>query len=332
MILDICKPAGNIADAIGHTPLIQLKKLFSTNNINFFGKMEASNPGGSLKDRTSVFILKKAMENGSIKEGDTIIESSSGNMALGLAQACIHFNLQLVVVVDPNLNPHTERLLKAYGAKLSYVHTAVKNKGFLAARLNRVQELLQEIPNSYWTDQYGNPNNPLAHHQTIDEIIKKMNGDVDYIFVATSTCGTLMGYADYILENNLNIKIVAVDAVGSVLFGGPSKNRIIPGHGAGVPSQFLDVNKIWDHIAVSDLDCIEGCWSLLKKEGILCGGSTGGVISAIERYKSKMDNSTNCVFLLSDRGERYLDTIFNPEWVAKQFPESHQIKNSAIGW
>ncbi|MHA7056081.1 2,3-diaminopropionate biosynthesis protein SbnA [Aquimarina sp. M1] len=322
----------NIVDAIGKTPLVELRNLFPNCNANFYGKLEAANPSGSLKDRTSTFIVQQALREGIIKEGDTIIESSSGNMALGLAQACIHYNLKLIVVVDPKLNPHTEKLLKAYGATIEFIKHPLPEGGFLAARLQRVQELLHKYPNSYWTNQYGNPNNPLAHHQTIREIGDSLNGGVDYIFVATSTCGTLMGYADYIEEHNLKTKLVAVDAKGSVLFGGESKKRFIPGHGAGVASQFLKLEKIWDNAEVSDLDCIEGCWSLLKNEGILCGGSTGGVITAIENYTIHLEPSVNCVLLLSDRGERYLDTIYNLDWIQEKFPEYQEYKKSSIGW
>ncbi|WBL21584.1 2,3-diaminopropionate biosynthesis protein SbnA [Zunongwangia sp. HRR-M8] len=332
MILDRIKNNHSIIDAIGDTPLIHLHKMFLDSKINFYGKLEAANPSGSLKDRTSAFILQNALEEGRIRPGDTVIESSSGNMALGLAQACLYLKLKLIVVVDPHINKHTEKLLLAYGAKIEYVTKPSKEGGFLAARLDKVQELLKAIPNSFWTNQYGNPDNPLAHHKTIEEIMIALEGDVDYIFVSASTCGTLMGYADYILENNLKTKLIAVDAKGSVLFGGEAKKRLIPGHGAAVPSQFLRKERIYDYLAVSDLDCIEGCWSLLKSEGILCGGSTGGVVTAIKKYSAKIDDSSNCVFLLCDKGERYLDTIYNPDWIQANFPDYKSIENSEIGW
>ena len=172
----------------------------------------------------------------------------------------------------------------------------------------------------------------MAHHKTIDEIIRDLGGDVDYLFVSTSTCGTLMGYADYIHHHNLPTKLIAVDAVGSVLFGGTEAKRLIPGHGAGVPSQFLDTDKIAGNLAVSDIECIVGCWSLLKSEGILCGGSTGGVIAAINRYIICIPESSDCVFLLADRGERYLDTIYNLDWIKTNFPESEALLKSKVGW
>lgn len=326
------KISDHIVSTIGNTPLIRLDRLFEDSSINLFGKLEAANPSGSVKDRTAMHILRKAFEEGKIRKGDTVIESSSGNMALGLAQACIFYGLQLIVVVDPKLNKHTEKLLQTYGAKIEYVRTPMTKGGFLAARLERVQQLLNNIPNSFWTNQYGNINNPLAHHKTMEEIMVAMEGQADYLFVAASTCGTMMGCADYIQKNGLNTKLVAVDAQGSVLFGGKQKKRLIPGHGAGVPSQFLDVDKIWDNVAVSDLECAKGCWSLLKQEGILCGGSTGGVVSAIEKYKIHMPANSNCVFLLCDRGERYLNTIYNKDWLLKELPECKNAFQPLNGW
>ncbi|GGW45393.1 2,3-diaminopropionate biosynthesis protein SbnA [Arenibacter certesii] len=326
------KIANNIVDTIGNTPLVKLNRLFNNSTYNVYGKLELSNPSGSVKDRTSMFILLEALNNGKIQPGHTIIESSSGNMALGLAQACLYFNLKLIVVVDPHINRHTEKLLLTYGAKIEYVQTPNEKGGYLAARLEKVQQLLKQIPNSYWSNQYGNPNNPLAHQNTITEILNSLNGKVDYLFMAVSTCGTIMGCADYISENNIETKIIAVDAKGSVLFGGLPEKRIIPGHGASVRSQFLDTSKLWDHMEVSDLDCVRGCWSLLKEEGILCGGSTGGVISAIKKYEAHIPDNSNCVLLLSDRGDRYLDTIYNKDWLATKIEGVKNVLYPIGGW
>lgn len=322
----------SIIDTVGNTPLVKLNNVLNDSHFNLFGKLEAANPAGSIKDRTSLYIIKQALASGTIKKGDTVIESSSGNMAVGLAQACLYYGLKLIVVVDPKLNSHTEKILRTYGVRIEHVTVPKKNGGYLAARLERVQQLLDQIPNSYWSNQYGNQNNPLTHHETMSELINSLHGKLDYLFVATSTCGTLMGCADYIYENHLNTKIIAVDAVGSVLFGGPPLKRLIPGHGAGVPSQFLDTNRIYDHVYVDDVDCARGCWSLLEKEAILCGGSSGGMISAVGKYSKKMEQDSNCALFLCDRGERYLDTIYNRDWLLKELPESKNAFTPIGGW
>lgn len=315
----------NIIDSIGNTPLIHLDRVFN-NQGTVLAKIEGANPAGSMKDRTSNLIISELLKNEIITEGGTIIESSSGNMAVGLAQACLFYGLNLVVVVDPNLNPHTHKLLKAYGAKIVMVKTPHPQGGFLAARLEKVKELLKTIPNSIWSNQYGNPNNPKAHHNTMSEIMEATNNNVDYLFIATSTCGTLMGCADYIEKNNLKTKLIAVDASGSVLFGEKAGKRKIPGHGAGVPSQFLDISKVHDVIHVSDLECVKGCRKLLKEEAILSGGSSGGIITAYSKYAKLLPKNATSVLILADRGERYLDTVYNDDWVEENIG-SEKIKS-----
>lgn len=322
----------SIIDTVGKTPMVKLNNIEKTDHFNLFGKLEVANPAGSIKDRTALFIIQKAMEEGKVEKGDTVIESSSGNMAVGLAQACLHYGLHLIVVVDPKLNSHTEKILKTYGVRIEKVTKPKDNGGYLGARLEKVQQLLNTIPNSFWSNQYGNQNNPLTHHQTMTEIMDALHGKLDYLFVATSTCGTLMGCADFIVENNLDTKIIAVDAVGSVLFGGPPLKRLIPGHGAGVPSQFLDTDKVFDQIYVDDVDCARGCWNLLEKEAILCGGSSGGMISAVQKYSKNIEAESNCALFLCDRGERYLDTIYNPKWLMKELPESKNAFTPLCGW
>lgn len=315
--------AQGVLATIGSTPLVALKKLYAYRHVHFYGKSEFLNPGGSIKDRTALNILMEELKAGRIRRGDTIIESSSGNMAIGLAQACLYYGLKLTVVVDPKLNKQTEQILKTYGAKISRVHQAHPTEGFLGARLQRVQELLEDTPRSFWTNQYGNPNNPKTHEQTIAEITADINGPLDYLFVATSTCGTLMGCAKYIREHHLPTKLIAVDAVGSVIFGTPPAKRLIPGHGAGRPSQFLQRDWIHDVVHVTDEECVRGCHRLLKKEALLCGGSSGAIVSAVDKYLPNVPEGATCILMLCDRGERYLDTIYNEDWVAEHFQAVH---------
>lgn len=159
----------------------------------------------------------------------------------------------------------------------------------------------------------------MTHHRTMKEIAEALHHRVDYVFAATSTCGTLMGCAEYIMRHKLPTKIVAVDAAGSVTFGKPAGQRLIPGHGAGLPSHFLDESCIFDSISISDHDCVKGCHELLAEEAMLCGGSSGAVVSALKQYRHHIPAGSVCALILCDRGERYLDTIYNPQWVEKHF-------------
>jgi 2,3-diaminopropionate biosynthesis protein SbnA len=316
----------NILDSVGNTPLVQINKKLDDGH-SLFVKLEGLNPGGSMKDRTASLIISEMLHADEIRPGGTIIESSSGNMAIGLAQACLYHGLNLIVVVDVNLNPHTRKLLRAYGTKIVTVHEPHPEGGFLAARLEKVNELLTMVPNSVWTNQYQNPNNPKAYQRTMTEIMQALDNNLDYLFVATSTCGSLMGCINYVSNKKLKTKIIAVDAVGSVLFGDKVGKRKIPGHGAGVASHFLDRDKVFDIIHVSDAECVQGCRKLLEQEAILSGGSSGGIFAAYQKYRHRLPQNSRSVLLFADRGERYLDTIYNPEWV-KQHIEMGKAKTN----
>lgn len=317
----------SILSTIGNTPMIRLSRISNKHRFSIFGKMESFNPGGSIKDRTAQNMLSEAIESGEVKPGDTVIESSSGNMAIGLAQACKFYGLKLIVVSDPKLNSHSERILLAYGARVEKIYNPKSKGGFLESRLQKVEELLKTYPDSHCLNQYENLANPQTHLQTMKEISEALEHNVDFIFISTSTCGTLMGCAQYILEKGLRTKIVAVDAVGSVTFGQDAQKRLIPGHGSGKPSNFLNEELVQAIIHVSDVECVQGCWDLLEKESILCGGSSGAVITAIKKHELHIPDGSNCVAILCDRGERYLDTIFNREWIKKHFPNIELAKS-----
>lgn len=309
-----------ILSAIGHTPMVRLKRVLEELPFQLYAKLEAFNPGGSIKDRAAFSIISNALETGEVQPGTTIIESSSGNMGIGLAQACSYFGLPFICVVDPKTTTQNIHILEAFGAQVDMVTEPSPESGeFLVARLHRVKTLLSLIPHSYWPDQYSNLNNARAHHQTMREIITALDAKVDYLFCSTSTCGTLRGCAEYTRTHNLRTKIIAVDAVGSVIFGGPSKKRLIPGHGASRRPELYQAHLAERCIEVSDLDCVVGCRRLLRREAIMAGGSSGGVLTAVERMKDEIPKDVTCVVLLPDRGERYLDTIYSDSWVSEHF-------------
>lgn len=308
-----------ILSTIGRTPLVALNNLYPDSSSLFYGKLEMFNPGGSTKDRTARLMVLSAFEEGKITQGSTIIESSSGNMAIGLAQICRCLGINLIVVTDPKINRRTVDLLRVYGARIERVTVPDENGNYLNQRLKRVGQLLNSIPDSYWPNQYANDLNPAAHYETMKEIVDSCPKPPDYIFSATSTCGTIMGCARYLREQNLETKVVAVDAVGSVIFGSSQGNRLIPGHGAGRKSDLLD-EKMIDHVLhMSDRECVIGCRRLLQREGILAGGSAGAVVMAAEKLQSVIPEGSSCALIFADSGERYLDTIYDEQWVESHF-------------
>nr|AUN37126.1 cysteine synthase [uncultured bacterium] len=318
-----------ILSAIGNTPLVSLQRVFKDLHFRVYAKLEGLNPGGSMKDRPAMSVIKRGLETGEITQDTVVIESSSGNMGIGLAQICSYYGLRFICVVDPKTTAQNIRILEAYGAEIELVSEPDIITGeFLQARIARVQSLLASFKSAFWPDQYANLYNPIAHYQTMDEILKVLGKEVDYLFCAVSTCGTLRGCGEYIENHKLNTEVFAVDAVGSVIFGNRIGKRLIPGHGAAVRPKLYRKGLAHRYIEMTDLDCIIGCRRLACEEAILAGGSSGALIMAIESVKQDIPKDATCVVILPDRGERYLDSIYSDSWVKEHFGDvSHLWKD-----
>jgi 2,3-diaminopropionate biosynthesis protein SbnA len=319
-----------ILSAIGSTPLVELKRIFTPIPFRLFAKLEALNPGGSMKDRSAFKIVSEGLEAGIISNKTVVVESSSGNMGIGLAQACSYFGLRFICVVDPKTTLQNIRLLEAYGGEIDLVTEPDPVTGeFLQARLNRVRALLDSMNDAFWPNQYANPCNAIAHYQTMHEIVTALDGSVDYLFCATSTCGTLRGCAEYIRKQHMPTKVIAVDAVGSVIFGGAPAKRLVPGHGAAVRPALFQPGLADQCIHITDLECVTGCRRLARREAILAGGSSGAVVMGIQHLRAAIPPDAVCVAILADRGERYLDTIYSDAWVEEHFGHVSYLWQSA---
>jgi cysteine synthase A len=242
-------------------------------------------------------------------------------MGIGLAQACRYHGLRFICVVDPKAAEQNLRILRAYGAEIHYVAEPDAETGeFLPARLKRVRMLVDQIEHAFWPNQYENEGNPRAHYEsTMREIATALGGCIDYLLVGTSTCGTIRGCAQFVRDLGLATRVIAVDAVGSLIFSGVQAKRLLPGLGAGIKPPLCAPSLIDRCIHVSDLDCVVGCRRLTLREAILAGGSSGGLIAAMERLLAEVPPRTVCVAILPDRGERYLDTIYDDDWVREHF-------------
>ncbi|MCC3374529.1 2,3-diaminopropionate biosynthesis protein SbnA [Cohnella sp. REN36] len=309
---------GGITLAIGGTPLVRLERLFGQAPFAVYGKLEGMNPGGSAKDRPALHMLREAIRRGDVTKRSVVVESSSGNLAISLAQLCRYLGIRFVCVVDPRTTDQHLRIVRGFGGEIEMVKEPDAETGeFLPARIRRVRELLAEIPGAYWTNQYGNPDNAAAHRETMREIEARL-GPIDYLICGVSSCGTIRGCADEIRARGWPTKVVAVDAEGSILFGGPSGKRRFPGLGAAIVPD-LHREAIADLVVkVSDEACVLGCRALLRHEAILAGASSGGVIAAIWQLRDVIPPGAVCAAILPDRGERYLDTAFNDEWVRRE--------------
>jgi cysteine synthase A len=313
-----------ILATVGGTPVVKLERYFDRLPFDLFAKLESFNPTGSSKDRPALAILETARRSGDVGPGTVVIESSSGNMGIGLAQACRYFGLRFICVVDPKASALNLRILEAYGAEVERVVEPDPASGeWLPARIQRVQALQRQIPNSYWPNQYANPANADSHYRTtIEELVETLGGKLDFLFIATSTCGTIRGCCDYVRKHRQPTRIIAVDAVGSLIFDAPGADqgkRLIPGLGAGIRPPLCAPDLIDEVVHVTDEECILGCRRLVRREAILSGGSSGAVLAAVERLRDSIPAGSVCAVILADRGERYLDTIYNDDWVDEHF-------------
>lgn len=315
------KDGVGILSVIGKTPIIRLSRLSEKFGLDLHAKLELLNPSGSIKDRAAFRMLSHAIEHGAVTAETTIIESSSGNLGVGLAQFCKYHRLRFVCVVDPMATQQNLALLRAYGAEVDLVDSQnAAGGGYLQQRIARVQALLASTPNSFWPNQYANRENSNSFIAFMDDVRRAFDGKgPDYLFIAASSCGTLSGCSAYIKQHQLSTKIVAVDAEGSVLFGSAGPRRLIPGHGAGRVPELFSPDLADDFIQISEIDCIQGCRDLMEHEAILAGGSSGAIVAAVQRKLSTLRPGATCLVVLADRGDRYLDTIYSDQWVAEHF-------------
>ncbi|MEV0456322.1 2,3-diaminopropionate biosynthesis protein SbnA [Catellatospora methionotrophica] len=314
---------------VGNTPLVELENLFHGSPVRVFAKLERFNPGGSIKDRSALSMLLAKIHSGELVPGRAVVvESSSGNLAIGIAQICAYYGIRFICVVDPKTTEQNLAILRAYQAEIEMVCAEDGDTSqYLPLRMARVRELVGSIPHAYSPNQYHNHLNPRAHQRTMAEIVHGLGGRVDYLFCSTSTFGTLRGCADYARLHDLRTKFVAVDAIGSVIFGGQRAPRLIPGHGASVVPPLLDPTAAHEVAHISDLECVVACRLLVNREAILAGGSSGAVVAALERHLPRIPAGATAVMIFPDGGDRYLDTIYSDEWVHRHFGEvSHLWK------
>src|SRR5215475_5399434 len=220
--------------------------------MKLFAKLEYVNPVGSIKDRPAFWILKRAAERGEIDEATTVVESSSGNFASALAAYTRLVGLEFIPVIDPNISPTYESFLRRLCPRVMKVEERDDTGGFLKTRLAMVKHLCATIPNAYWTNQYGNPDAAQAHYElTAGEICADF-ASLDYVFIGVSTAGTIAGVSRRLKERYLNVRIIAADTQGSVIFGDAPRKRHIPGVGSSIVPPLLSHATIDDVVLIPE--------------------------------------------------------------------------------
>lgn len=292
---------------VGKTPEVYIDQIRGN---DIYGKLEYFNPTGSIKDRAAQYVIRNLLDKKKITSETKIIESSSGNFGVSLAYFCKKYGLQFSCVIDPKILSINKKILKAYGANLIEVKDKDKHNNYLSARLSKVQEFVSNNQNSYWVNQYENPLVQEAYSFSIGKEIMDMKCDM--VFVAVSSCGTIVGINNYLKKQKSKTKVIGVDVKGSIIFSDYSKERFIPGIGSNRKSKILNIDDINGFELVSEIEAIKTCHELVSRYSLVLGGSSGAVYLGVKNYLLKHPEIKNkkilCIF--ADGGYKYMDTIY----------------------
>ena len=284
-----------------------------------FLKCEGFNFAGSVKVKPAAEMVRAAEQAGRLTPRSILVESSSGNLGVALSMIAASKGYRFLCVTDSRCNLSTRQLMKALGGEVHLITEPDPESGFLGARLDYVRTLCASDDRYVWLNQYANPGNWLAHYRTTAPSIARSFPDLDVLFVGAGTTGTLMGCARFFREWHRPVRIVAVDAAGSVTFGGASGRRMIPGLGSSVRPQLLDESYVDEVIHIEEADTIRACRRLARR-GFLFGGSTGTVVSGALDWLDRHERPhLTAVGIAPDLGERYIDTIYQAEWVQRLY-------------
>ncbi len=304
----------NIAELVGNTPVLRLRQLLEgtpaqETGVELYAKLEAFNPGGSVKDRIGVAMIEAAEAEGRIEPGrSTIVEATSGNTGIALAFVCAAKGYDLVLTLPQGMSREREILLKLYGASVQITESL----GGMSEAVQAAREMARD-PDVFLPDQFSNPANPEAHRRTTGpEIERALDGRVDVLVAGVGTGGTITGVGEYLRRGNPGLRIVAVEPQSSaVLSGAPPGPHRIQGIGAGFVPSVLNRELIDEVIPVSDDDAIQTAWSCAKREGLLAGISCGAALWASLQVAGRPEcKGKRIVTIMPDSGERYVSQAF----------------------
>ncbi len=318
----------NILETIGNTPLVKLNKVLGEDfPALVLAKIETTNPGNSVKDRMALKMIEVAEQEGKLKPGGTIIEGTSGNTGMGLALAAIIKGYQCIFVTNAKQSKEKADILRAFGAEVIVCPTDV-DADDPQSYYSVSRRLSEEIPNSWYVNQYDNLNNRLAHYEsTGPEIWEQTQGEITHFVVGVGTGGTISGVTKYLKEQKSNMKAIGVDTYGSILKQyhetgtfDPAEihSYITEGIGEDILPENIDFSLIDHFEKVTDKDGALFARKLTKEEGVFCGYSAGSAIAAIHQLKDTFTKNDVIVVLLHDHGSRYVGKIYNDDWMKQQ--------------
>ena len=316
----------NIIETIGNTPLVRLNKVNESDAL-VLAKVETFNPGHSIKDRMALKMIEDAEKDGRLNPGGTIIEGTSGNTGMGLALAAIQKGYKCIFVLADKQSKEKMDILRAVGAKVEVCPTDV-DPDDPRSYYSVSRRLSEEIPNSWFVNQYDNPSNSVAHYEsTGPEIWEQTDGKITHLVVGVGTGGTISGTAKYLKEQNPNIKIWGVDTYGSVFkkyheTGEFDEKEIYPyiteGIGEDILPKNVDFSIIDKFEKVTDKDGAIMARRLSREEGIMVGYSAGSAVAGINQLKENLTKEDIVVVIFHDHGTRYVGKLFNDDWMKEQ--------------
>lgn len=295
--------ANNITELVGETPLLRFRRIVPEGAADIYAKLEYLNPGGSVKDRAAIGMIRKAEQEGRLREGSTIIEATAGNTGVGLALIGVNKGYQVVLCVPQGFSEEKVKVMRALGAQV--VRTP-EDDGMQGA-IKKAKEIAASIPESFTALQFENPANPDFHHDTTAvEIFQQMEGKVDAVVIGVGTGGTFSGIARYMKEHLPQVCCVAVETEGSVLGGGQAGKHRVEGIGASFIPKTFDAKVTDEIIMVTDVDAFDTVARLAREEGVLGGSSAGANVFAAIQVAKKLGKGKRVVTVIPDLSERYL--------------------------
>ncbi|MEO1227568.1 MAG: cystathionine beta-synthase, partial [Myxococcota bacterium] len=305
-----------VLDAIGRTPMVRLQKVGLDTGCTFLAKCEFFNAGGSVKDRIGRRMVLEAEREGRIKPGDTLIEPTSGNTGIGMALAAAVRGYRMIITMPEKMSREKQVVLEALGAEIIRTPTEAAWDS-PESHIGVAQQLQRIIPNSHILDQYGNENNPLAHYyETAEEILEQTDGKFDYFVAGAGTGGTLSGVARKLKEKAPHVKVVGVDPVGSILAGPADiQSYKVEGIGYDFIPNVLDRGLVDRWIKTEDRESFLTARRLIRREGLLCGGSCGSAMWAALEMAKEVGPGKTFVVLLADSVRNYMTKFMDDQWM-----------------
>ena len=306
----------NILETIGNTPLIKLNEMAKNHQASLYAKCEFFNPGGSVKDRPAYNMIKQAEKEGRIKPGDTLIEPTSGNTGIGLAFVGNLMGYKVIVVMPEKMSEEKAITIRSLGAKIVRTPTEVAHDD-PRSHISVAKKLESQDPHFHILDQYSNPTNPESHYKgTGNEILKDLKGKVDMVVMGAGTGGTLTGITKRISEDCPQCEFIGVDPEGSSLAG---ETTVSPYEVEGIGYDFipdvLDRSLVTKWVKTTDKDAFKTAREAIKKEGFLCGGSSGSALWAALQESKKLKEGQNCVVILPDGIRNYMSKFLDDKWL-----------------